>query len=70
MLRATPAMFSSALPGVIVMVAAVLVMFFVPWLDRSPVKSIRYKGTLSKINLGLFSRQLHHAQLPGPAAAD
>jgi ubiquinol-cytochrome c reductase cytochrome b subunit len=55
MLRATPAMFNSALPGVIVMAAAVLIIFFVPWLDRSPVKSIRYKGTLSKINLGLFS---------------
>ncbi len=55
MLRATPSMFSSALPGVLVMFAAVIVLFFVPWLDRSPVKSIRYRGRLSKINLGLFS---------------
>jgi ubiquinol-cytochrome c reductase cytochrome b subunit len=55
MLRATPPLFGSALPGVIVMFGAVLVIFFVPWLDRSPVKSIRYKGMLSKIALGLFT---------------
>jgi len=55
MLRATPPLFGSALPGVIVMFGAVLVIFFVPWLDRSPVKSIRYKGMLSKIALALFT---------------
>jgi len=42
------------LGGVIVMGAAVMVLFFMPWLDRSPVKSIRYKGWLSKMALGLF----------------
>lgn len=42
------------LGGVIVMGAAVMVLFFLPWLDRSPVKSIRYKGWLSKLALGLF----------------
>ncbi|HUP91800.1 MAG TPA: cytochrome bc complex cytochrome b subunit [Solimonas sp.] len=51
MLRAVP----DKLLGVITMFSAVVVMFFVPWLDRSPVKSIRYKGTLSKINLALFT---------------
>jgi ubiquinol-cytochrome c reductase cytochrome b subunit len=25
-----------------------------PWLDRSPVRSIRYKGTLSKIAIVVF----------------
>ncbi len=54
-LRATPSMFGSALPGVIAMFGAVLVIFFVPWLDRSPVKSMRYKGPLSKIALALFT---------------
>ncbi len=55
MLRAVPPMFGSQFPGVVVMFAAILIMFFVPWLDRSPVKSVRYKGTLSKIALGIFA---------------
>ena len=45
MLRAIP----DKLAGVIVMGAAVLILFFVPWLDRSPVKSIRYRGWPSKV---------------------
>jgi len=55
MLRAVPPMFGSQFPGVVVMFAAILIMFFLPWLDRSPVKSIRYKGTLSKIAIGVFA---------------
>ena len=55
MLRATPSMFGSALPGVIVMFGAVLILFFLPWLDRSPVRSIRYKGWFSKTTLAIFS---------------
>jgi len=55
MLRAVPPMFGSQFPGVVVMFAAILIMFFLPWLDRSPVKSIRYKGPLSKIALGIFA---------------
>ena len=55
MLRATPSMFGSALPGVIVMFGAVVMIFFIPWLDRSPVKSMRYKGLLSKINIAQFT---------------
>ena len=53
-LRAVPSMMGSAFPGVIAMFASILVMFFLPWLDRSPVKSIRYKGPITKIALGLF----------------
>ena len=34
--------------------AAVLLLFFLPWLDRSPVKSIRYKGRLFKGWLAAF----------------
>src|SRR5690606_22626868 len=45
-LRAVPPMFNSQFPGVAAMGAAVLLLFFLPWLDRSPVRSIRYKGRL------------------------
>jgi ubiquinol-cytochrome c reductase cytochrome b subunit len=40
--------------GVVVMGAAVVIFFFLPWLDRSPVKSIRYRGPICKIMLALF----------------
>jgi ubiquinol-cytochrome c reductase cytochrome b subunit len=53
-LRAVPSMMGSAFPGVVAMFAAILVLFFLPWLDRSPVKSIRYKGPLTKILIMLF----------------
>jgi ubiquinol-cytochrome c reductase cytochrome b subunit len=55
MLRAIPPLFDSQFPGVLVMFGAILIMFFLPWLDRSPVKSIRYKGMLSKIALAIFA---------------
>ena len=55
MLRAVPPMFGSQFPGVLVMFGAILIMFFLPWLDRSPVKSIRYKGAASKIALAIFA---------------
>jgi len=54
MLRAVPPMFNSQFPGVVVMFAAIIVLFFVPWLDRSPVKSIRYKGVLFKTAIAVF----------------
>lgn len=50
MLRAVP----DRLMGVIVMAAAIAILFVLPWLDRSPVRSIRYKGWLSKSALTLF----------------
>ena len=34
--------------------AATLILFFLPWLDRSPVKSIRYRGMLYKSALTIF----------------
>ena len=40
--------------GVMLMGAAVLIFFGLPWLDQSPVKSIRYKGWLVKGALALF----------------
>ena len=45
----------SQFPGVVVMFAAILIFFLLPWLDRSPVKSIRYKGIVSKVALGIFA---------------
>ena len=50
MLRAIP----DPLGGLIVMAAAVAIFFVVPWLDRSKVASIRYKGIFSKIALTMF----------------
>ena len=41
--------------GVILMFAAVGILFFLPWLDRSPVRSIRYKGLGYKIMLAAFA---------------
>jgi len=40
--------------GVIFMGLAVMIFFLLPWLDQSPVKSVRYKGGLYRSALGLF----------------
>ena len=40
--------------GVVLMGASVMIFFFMPWLDRSPVRSIRYKGPITKTALTLF----------------
>jgi len=40
--------------GVIFMGLAVVVFFFLPWLDKSPVKSIRYRGPIYKTALVIF----------------
>jgi ubiquinol-cytochrome c reductase cytochrome b subunit len=40
--------------GFVVMAGAIVLPAVLPWLDRSPVKSIRYKGLASKIMLALF----------------
>ncbi|EGJ10051.1 cytochrome b/b6 domain-containing protein [Rubrivivax benzoatilyticus JA2 = ATCC BAA-35] len=40
--------------GVVVMGVAVLILFFLPWLDRSPVKSIRYRPNWHKVVYGVF----------------
>jgi quinol-cytochrome oxidoreductase complex cytochrome b subunit len=34
--------------GVVLMGCATLIFFLLPWLDQSPVKSIRYKGPLTR----------------------
>ncbi|WP_244651004.1 MULTISPECIES: cytochrome b [unclassified Pseudomonas] len=49
-LRAVPDM----LMGVLAMAFAIAILFVLPWLDRSPVKSMRYKGWFSRAALALF----------------
>ncbi|CAB3796076.1 cytochrome b [Pararobbsia alpina] len=40
--------------GVLVMGGAVVTLFFLPWLDQSPVKSIRYRPLFHKVFYGIF----------------
>ncbi|MFI4913610.1 MAG: cytochrome bc complex cytochrome b subunit [Steroidobacterales bacterium] len=40
--------------GALLMLIAVTAFFFLPWLDRSPVKSIRYRGWIFRVFLGAF----------------
>lgn len=40
--------------GVVAMGLSLVVLFFLPWLDRSPVLSIRYKSPIFKVALALF----------------
>jgi len=41
--------------GVTFMGLAIVLFFFLPWLDRSPVKSIRYRGWMYKTALAIFA---------------
>jgi ubiquinol-cytochrome c reductase cytochrome b subunit len=50
MLRAIP----NKLFGVITMGSSIIILLFLPWLDRSPVRSMRYKGMYSKSALIAF----------------
>ena len=49
-LRAIPNPFG----GVLAMGAAVMILFFLPWIDKNKVKSIRYRSILYKVNLAVF----------------
>ena len=49
-LRAVP----DKLMGVGTMGAAIVVLFFLPWIDRCKVKSIRYRSVIFKVNLLVF----------------
>ena len=40
--------------GVVAMGGGVVILFFLPWLDNSPVKSMRYRPTWHKAMLGVF----------------
>jgi len=41
--------------GALLLLLAVVAFLFLPWLDRSPVKSMRYKGWMSRTALALFT---------------
>jgi ubiquinol-cytochrome c reductase cytochrome b subunit len=41
--------------GALLMLLAVASFLFLPWLDRSPVRSMRYKGWLARIALAAFA---------------
>src|SRR5690606_17269617 len=49
-LRAVP----NKLGGVVAMGAAISILCVLPWLDRSPIKSFRYRGWIFKCALSLF----------------
>jgi len=49
-LRAVP----DKLLGVGAMGAAIVLLFFMPWIDRCKVKSIRYRSVIYKVNLSVF----------------
>ena len=53
-LRAIPSFFGTQVWGVLGMGAAVVLIALLPWLDRSPVKSVRYRGPIFKTMLVLF----------------
>lgn len=53
-LRAVPPLFGSQFPGVVAMGIATVIFFALPWLDRGPVKSIRYRGPIYKGFLAAF----------------
>ena len=55
--------------GVLVMGASIVVLFFVPWLDRSPVKSIRYRGPIYKVMLADLRGVVHRPRALRPEAA-
>jgi ubiquinol-cytochrome c reductase cytochrome b subunit len=50
MLRAVP----DQRMGALLMLVAIMAFFFLPWLDRSPVKSVRYRGWIYKTFLTVF----------------
>lgn len=50
-LRAIP----NKIMGIMAMGGSIAVFFFLPWLDRSPVRSIRYKGWMYKLALSMFT---------------
>jgi len=41
--------------GVVLFAGSIAILFVLPWLDRSPVRSMRYRGIFSKLNLAIFA---------------
>jgi ubiquinol-cytochrome c reductase cytochrome b subunit len=41
--------------GIFTMISAIAILFFLPWLDKSPIYSLRYRGYYSRLALGVFT---------------
>ena len=54
-LRAIPSFVGTQVWGVLGMFLSIALFFLLPWLDRSPVKSIRYKGGITRFSLIVFT---------------
>ena len=54
-LRAVRSIAGSVFPGVVAMGLSIVLLFLLPWLDRSPVKSIRYRGIYFRSAVWLFT---------------
>jgi ubiquinol-cytochrome c reductase cytochrome b subunit len=54
-LRAVPSFLGTQVWGVLAMFGAIALLFLLPWLDRSPARSMRYRGWMSKTALGIFA---------------
>ena len=53
-LRAIPSFAGTQVWGVLAMFASIAMFFLLPWLDKSPVRSMRYKGLMFKAWLTVF----------------
>jgi ubiquinol-cytochrome c reductase cytochrome b subunit len=47
-------LFDAKFWGVVIMGGSVVILFFMPWLDHSPVRSIRYRPSFHKYIYGIF----------------
>jgi len=54
-LRAVPSFMGTQVWGVLAMGLAIIVLFLLPWIDRNPVKSVRYRSGAYKGLLGMFA---------------
>jgi ubiquinol-cytochrome c reductase cytochrome b subunit len=54
-LRAVPSFLGTQVWGVLAMFGAIALLFLLPWLDKSPVRSIRYRGPIYKVALAIFA---------------
>jgi ubiquinol-cytochrome c reductase cytochrome b subunit len=57
-LRSVPSIGGTAFPGVVAMGLAIVLLFFLPWIDRAKVRSTRYRSIWHKVLLGSFALSL------------
>jgi ubiquinol-cytochrome c reductase cytochrome b subunit len=56
--------------GALLMLLSIVIWFFVPWLDRSPVKSIRYRSLAVQAVPGCLRGVVPGADVPGMKPAE